>query len=311
MRSNDTRVYFRSYEDAVRFANEAAPKFKTSIGYERNGSGGAAVPPQNLSTEDLAEFKELWKKFVVSVSQNKFEVTAFSATLLALISSNAKELGMETSSAVIEALHLANPQTSQMSDEQLSDYLTNLTPEQLEGVVNATKGKYHELKFVEHENNNFDDWHAEIISDPNHVGSDIVLTNLKTGDVTEIQLKATDSIGYVSEHIERYADIPVLVTSEVASKLGDSVQSSGMSNEDLTQEVIESLQHASSESLTSTMGDLVTDGVIGAGIYSVVGSAETLSDKGYGPINEPDIRSKFFKLGLRGAAMLILGPIFI
>ena len=107
----------------------------------------------------------------------------------------------------------------------------------------------------------------------------------------------------MSRNISNYADIPVLVTSEVASKLGDSVQSSGMSNEDLTQEVIESLQHASSESLTSTMGDLVTDGVIGAGIYSVVGSAETLSDKGYGAINDPEIRSKFFKLGLRGAAM--------
>jgi len=310
MQSNDMQVYFRSFDHAKQFAEDSAKRFKTSINYKRNGSGGVASPPLNFNRKYSSEFKERWRRFVISVSQNKLEVTAFSATFLALTSLNAKDLGLHTSPAVIEALHITNPQTSQMSDEQLSDYLTSLSPDQLEGVINATKGKYHELKFVEQENSDFDQWHAEIISDPNHVGSDVILTNLETGDVTEIQLKATDSVGYVAEHIERYADIPVYVTSETASKLSDSVQSSGISNEDLAQEVEDSLQNASSEGVGSTIEDFVTDGVIGGGIYSAIGAGKIIRDKGTEALNDSEDRSQLIKFFVRGVAMSLGVNIF-
>ena len=107
---------------------------------------------------------------------------------------------------------------------------------QLTGVTSNVKGILHEMEFVKLENNDGDNISAALFPDTNHKGFDATLTDLNTGEVVDqIQLKATDSVTYVEEWIEKYPDEDIIVTEEIASKL--NLQSSGISNEDLTVKV--------------------------------------------------------------------------
>jgi len=118
----------------------------------------------------------------------------------------------------------------------VADQLSQYSPAQLQGIANNVKGIYHEMRFVQAENSDGDVIHAEQYELTNHPGADVRLINTETGEVTDIQLKATNSASYVEEHGERYPDIELRVTDEVSEK---SVQydSSGFANTDLTADV--------------------------------------------------------------------------
>lgn len=306
MRTEEVAVYFNSYDSARQFALASAGRFRRAISYGRNGTGGFAKAPRSGFTDShKQEFKERWRQFIVSASQNKFELTAFSATFLSLTATNGHQLGFEISPLVLEALHRSNPATSELSTEQLSEYLGSLSPEQLQGVINSTKGVYHELKFVERENSDFDSWHAELMPDVNNPGADVVLSNLETGEVIEVQLKATDSLGYIGEHLSRYADISVMATSEVANRSSDAVASTGFSNEELTMEVEQTLRSSASDSGSDIASDAITDGLFGGGLYTAIGAAGMIADKGWGVLDDPRSRDKLVGLVRRGVLMSI------
>ena len=78
----------------------------------------------------------------------------------------------------------------------------------------------------------------------------------KTGDVSEVQLKATNYASYVREHNEKYENIDVLVTSEVAGSSPDW-SSSEFSNADLTADTSSALQklgHEADVDIVHSMG---------------------------------------------------------
>ena len=95
------------------------------------------------------------------------------------------------------------------------------------------KGIYHELAFQNRENLDGDEYIVELFEDTNHAGADVRIINVETGDVAEVQLKATNYASYVREHNEKYENISVLTTSEVAGESTDW-SSSRFSNENLT-----------------------------------------------------------------------------
>ena len=138
---------------------------------------------------------------------------------------------------VLDALRRSATALKDASEEQLAEYVKvkSKNPEQLRGIVSNVKGIYHELLFVRAENIDGDEVTARIHGPTNHPGADVEF--IVEGDVIqEVQLKAVQSPDSIWEHLEHYPGIEVMATKEVAATVS-SVESSGFSNAELSQEV--------------------------------------------------------------------------
>lgn len=172
---------------------------------------------------------------------------------------------------VMEALRRSSNALSEMSESEIGDYLNTLSPEQLGGLISNVKGIYHELLFVEAHNLNAADTTAHLFESTNHPGADVYFTD-GSDIVGAIQLKATESVHYVSQHFETYPDIPVAATSEVALLVPD-VTDSGFSDASLTTDVTNTLHGAMDPSILDQAGEL-----IGGAIEFVIGGVASLFD---------------------------------
>jgi hypothetical protein len=88
------------------------------------------------------------------------------------------------------------------------------------------------MEFVRLENEDGDSVYASFFEAINHPDTDIQFIDQSTGETWEAQLKATDSISYVEDWIKAHPDGEILVTEELAEKMG--LPSSEISNEELT-----------------------------------------------------------------------------
>lgn len=185
---------------------------------------------------------------------------------------------------VLEALKRSSNKLQDASFDDLSAYVKELTPEQLKGVVANTKGIYHELLFVNMHNASSVGTTAEVMAATNHPGADIQF--FQEGDlVREVQLKAVSSPSSVYEHLERYPDIEILVTEEMASVL-EGIGSSGLSNAVLSRDVFERLEALNGEGLLDQVSDAVLTSafvVAGFSVWRVVsqGSGKQFDFKPY------------------------------
>jgi hypothetical protein len=176
----------------------------------------------------------------------KFSATApvvtgvVSATILKLMSETLLSF-TDDEELVLQALRRSNNNLTDASKLELSDYVQSLSIEQIAGLKNNVKGIYHELAFQQRENLDGDEYVVELFSDTNHAGADVRIINVLTGDVSEIQLKATKYASYVRAHNEKYENIEVMTTSEVA-EASPEWASSEFSNEDLTEDTTSALQ---------------------------------------------------------------------
>lgn len=141
----------------------------------------------------------------------------------------------EQETYILEALKRANPDLESQSFEEISIYLHGMNENQLLGLSNNLKGILHEIQFVEIENNDGDSVTAAMFDQTNQAGTDIILTDNNTGEIMEIQLKATDSSSYVQNWIDNHPEGEILVTEELAEKM--DLPTSGHSNEELTTNV--------------------------------------------------------------------------
>jgi hypothetical protein len=176
----------------------------------------------------------------------KFSATApvvtgvVSATILKLMSETLLSF-TDDEELVLQALRRSNNNLTDASKLELSDYVQSLSIEQIAGLKNNVKSIYHELAFQQRENLDGDEYVVELFSDTNHAGADVRIINVLTGDVSEIQLKATKYASYVRAHNEKYENIEVMTTSEVA-EASPEWASSEFSNEDLTEDTTSALQ---------------------------------------------------------------------
>ncbi len=164
-------------------------------------------------------------------------------------------------SLVLDALRRSTKRLENSSVEELSEYVKTLSPQQLKGVVSNTKGIYHELLYVQMHNSNSTDVSAHIMESTNFPGADVQF--FMDGEIIrEIQLKAINSPTLVYEHLQRYPDIEILVTEEVASVL-EGINSSGLNNAILSKDVTERMYDLQGEGLFEEISDsLITSGFV-------------------------------------------------
>jgi len=153
----------------------------------------------------------------------------------------------ESEQATIAAMQRAHPQAG-TTVAQLGDWLSNMEPDQITGVVNNTKGVLHEMEFVRLENEDGDSVHAALFDETNHEGFDVTFIDTTTGEEWEAQLKATYSASYVNHWIDAHPDGEIIVTDELAGSMG--METSHLTNSELTsrtQDIVDQLLEASDD----------------------------------------------------------------
>ncbi len=137
----------------------------------------------------------------------------------------------ESELATLAAMQRAHPQAGDTA-EALGGWLSAMDENQIQGVVNNTKGVLHEMEFVRLENEDGDAIHAALFGSTNHPGTDVRFVDMESGESWSAQLKATDHASYVRDWIDAHPDGEILVTSELADRM--DLSHSGISNDSLT-----------------------------------------------------------------------------
>lgn len=134
--------------------------------------------------------------------------------------------------------------------------LENYDSDQIVGIINGWKGKLFEVNLRDGLNDGLDiggiklDYNhtAQLIQDPTNPGFDLQILDDSGVIVEELQAKATNSISYINETIEKYPDFDIITTEEMADSLGSNfdtvteingvaIHNSHLTNEELTNEV--------------------------------------------------------------------------
>lgn len=162
--------------------------------------------------------------------RRNFDEAAILAVAAKLAFDSAPEFS-DSEQATIAAMMRAHPQAGG-SPQALGDWLSEMSEDQIQGVVNNTKGVLHEMEFVRLENDDGDPVYASLFVDTNHPGYDVQFVDIDTGARWEVQLKATDNESYVREWMNAHPEGDVVVTEELAAAL--ELPTSGIRNEALT-----------------------------------------------------------------------------
>ncbi|PIQ13771.1 MAG: hypothetical protein CO125_11440 [Hydrogenophilales bacterium CG_4_9_14_3_um_filter_59_35] len=116
------------------------------------------------------------------------------------------------------------------------------SPDELQGLASGVKGKLFEIEYADYLNagNLPTGYQAELATSATQPGWDIQILGPDGHMKDVIQLKATDSIDYVREALDRYPHIDVVTTSEVQGQLlmrglSEHVTNSGISDSALQQ----------------------------------------------------------------------------
>jgi len=170
------------------------------------------------------------------------EESAALLTVAALRLGEHEVAATEGSPIVIEAIRRSTSRLGpSASIGEVAEYVQEFGDDQLPGFINNIKGITFELTYAEAENTDGDAVRADLHDDVNHPDSDVILIDDDTGEVHDVQLKATDNSSYaLAAHFD-HPDIPVVATSEVAGEI-DGIADGGVSNADLTDQVEDTLE---------------------------------------------------------------------
>jgi len=163
-------------------------------------------------------------------------------------------------SLILEAFQRSAKRFEESSLEEIREYITNLEPNQITGWISNAKGIYHELLWAKKENTDGDSLTAKLFEETNHAGSDIEF--IVDGNVVkEVQFKAISNPESIAEHFEKYPDIEIYATTEVATKVKDifeNVKDSGFSLDEIDKETTDFIFPENS--------DMIPDAEAGAAI---------------------------------------------
>ena len=238
-------VAFRNEQKAARAAEPVALKalydealLPLSTQLQDYQPTGEDWPPQ--ARRRLEAATKRFKKFVTSTghiaSQQPAVTTGIvSAVIIQLLADDIPNFDA-SEQIVLDALRRSNRSLTDATEQELAAYIQSLEPNQLAGLRNNLLGISHELRYFVEENSDGDEYIVELFSATNHPGADARIINTITGDVREVQLKASQYMSYVNDHNERYAHIPAMATDELAAQ-SDHIESTGISYEDLDRDV--------------------------------------------------------------------------
>ncbi|MBI6115966.1 hypothetical protein [Salegentibacter maritimus] len=128
---------------------------------------------------------------------------------------------------------------------ELNDLIA-MSGDQLDGIISNWKGKLFEFNVRDKLNSGelvgdiqLEEGQYAVVSDSlTQPGWDLQILNADGSIAQELQAKATDSLSYINEAFEKYPDIDIISTSEVAD-LNGSLLNSDISNEDITSSLID------------------------------------------------------------------------
>jgi len=188
----------------------------------------------NSGIKPLFAFRDAFKRATVSKKQSLIDLTVVAANLSPQIFWEDETLDP----LVLRALNETNPTFDLTSLSSYSD-------EQMLGVLNSTKGKYFEYLVEDRLNAGEivgdvvlpDGYHAAVAPNLTQPGWDIQIFDQHGGVADYLQLKATNSISYIHETLERYPDITVLGTSEIADKANGLILDSNITEQELTEQI--------------------------------------------------------------------------
>ena len=133
------------------------------------------------------------------------------------------------------------------------DDLPDRSSENVEGLTNGLKGKYFEILVRDRLNSGEsvgglvlgEGEEALLAESANQPGWDLQIVDRFGERVDVLQLKATESMSYVKEHLERYPDIRVIVPEDLAqsaSELQEVFSAGGLSDAEMTADVADQLR---------------------------------------------------------------------
>ena len=212
----------------------------------------------NKSIKNQGDHSDNKFKRLTNYVQHNFDALAILTSLISLASKGGEGSLTTDESIVLAALRRSAKKFEDASLEEIGEIVGPYNEDQILGLVNNVKGILFELEFVEIENYDGDSIFAYQFEQTNYPTYDVQLVNEETGEVAEIQLKATSSSSYVKSWMDEHGD-NIVVTDEVAQELG--LEGVGISNQELevrVEDFIEKVQEVEEESLLPILGNIGT-----------------------------------------------------
>jgi hypothetical protein len=145
-----------------------------------------------------------------------------------------------TPNEVFDSIRRGYTDLNTSSNQEIFDYFKTVEEESMQGHISNIKGILFEHEYVQ----SLEEMgtHASIFEATNHPVTDISIFDESGNVVNELQLKATDSVGYINETLVENPDVAVVATSEVTGSINnDMVIDSGIENAVLEESVVEAL----------------------------------------------------------------------
>lgn len=190
---------------------------------------------ENPSINYRDEWIKSFRKFSNLKRQSLVDISVDAANISLSISGNPELL---SDPLVVAALQDTVPSF---------DFDNPFTGEALEGAINTAKGKYFEYLVVDRLNNGQrvgdvilpEGYTAQIAESMNQPGWDVQILDSNQHVSDYLQLKATDNLAYIKEALDRYPDMTILTTDEIATDVfgAEMVLGSGVSNDELGQSI--------------------------------------------------------------------------
>ncbi len=205
---------------------------------------------------------------------------------------------------VKRAFELAYPGLAAQG-EGFADAAQRMSADELVGLVSGVKGKLFETELLSHLNdgNLPEGLHAQLAGSATQPGHDIEIVDAAGQTVELLQAKATESVAYVQQALERYPDIDVTTTTEVYAQLmalgaTEGVADSGISEQALQQKVEAAVQAGAGSQGVVDVTDLMPSalGLAVVALSSFMDKSLTLAQRG------AEFGERAAKMGVTGAA---------
>ncbi len=197
-------------------------------------------------------------KRLTNYVRNNFDEGAILSSLISIAAKGGERSLTSDESIVLAPLRRSAKKFEDASVEEIGEILNSYDDNQIPGLVNNVKGILFELEYVEIENSDGDSIFAYQFEQTNYPTYDVQLIDEQTGEIAEIQLKATNSASYVKSWMDEHGD-NIVVTDEVAEELG--LEGVGISNEELevkVEDFLEKIKDVDEESLVPMLGNIGT-----------------------------------------------------
>ena len=214
-----------------------------------------------ISKSEIADgIRCLYKRYTSKDDQTLTDALSASIALSSVISTDHLELSKITPQ-MKEAFDLAYPSIKLES-------LGSMESDQISGILSGWKGKYFEVLIRDKLNSGewVGDVHlqteqiARLAESATQPGWDLQIVNHDGSIMSELQLKATNSLSYLKGALEKYPDIDIITTDDTiasADNLSNHIFPSGISNEDLQNTVYDSMEDLTDKPFEEFFGDVL------------------------------------------------------